>query len=120
MARRPQPSDFTVNVDGIGTFTFGRRKMADEIKIQVEFASIINGVEPTEWLQNVAGWISTLNVLTVRAPDGWNIEEMDPLDEEVYENMMLVYLALRAKEDSFRRKPVVGSEAGSEAQGADN
>ena len=42
---------------------------------------------------------------------------MDPLDEKVYEDMLLVYLALRAKEDSFRRKHGAGSEEGSQAQG---
>lgn len=120
MARRPQTTDFTLPVDGIGTFTFGRRTMADEIKIQVEYARIIEGVEPTEWLSRVGGWISTLKVLTVRAPEGWDIDEMDPLDEDVYENMMLVYLALRAKEDSFRRKPGTGSETGGEAQSPNN
>lgn len=120
MSRRPQPTDYSVPVEGIGTFTFGKRTMADEIKIQVEYARIIDGAEPTEWLSRVGGWISTLNVLTVRAPDGWDIDEMDPLDPKVYEDLMLVYLALRAKEDSFRRKPGTGSEEGSEAPGADN
>lgn len=120
MNRRPQTTDFTVPVEGVGTFTFGKRTMADEIKIQVEYARIIEGVEPTEWLARVGGWISTLKVLTVRAPDGWDIDEMDPLDEKVYENMMLVYLALRSREDSFRRKPRAGSQEGSEAPGENN
>lgn len=117
MARRPQKTDFILNVEGIGSFTFAKRTMADEIKIQVEYARIIEGVEPTEWLSRVGGWISTLKVLTVRAPEGWDIDDMDPLDENVYENMALVYVALRAKEDSFRRKHGAGSEEGSEAQG---
>lgn len=117
MARRSQKNDFTVVVDGIGSFTFARRTMADEIKIQVEYARIIEGVTPTEWLSRVGGWISTLKVLTVRAPDDWDLDDMDPLDEKVYEDMMLVYMALRAKEDSFRGKHGAGSEEGSEAQG---
>lgn len=115
MSRRPQLSDFIVPVDGVGNFTFGKRTMADEIKIQVEYARIIEGVEPTEWLSRVGGWISTLKVLTVRAPEGWDIDEMDPLDEKVYEDMMLVYLALRSREDTFRRKPGAAGEEGSEA-----
>ena len=117
MARRPQLSDFIVDVDDIGSFSFAKRTMKDEIDIQVEYARIIQGVEPTEWLARVGGWIATLKVLTVRAPAGWNIDEMDPLDNKVYEDMMLVYLALRAKEDSFRRKPGTGSEEGGQAQG---
>lgn len=113
MARRPHVTDFTHDVEGIGTFTFARRKMADEIKIQVEYAKLIDGSEPTEWLARVCGWISTLKVLTVRAPDGWDIEEMDPLDDEVYANMLLVFLALRSRENTFRGKSGKGSEEGS-------
>lgn len=120
MARRPQTTDFNVDVDGIGSFSFAKRTMADEIKIQVEYARIIEGVEATEWLSRVGGWISTFKVLTVRAPAGWDIDDMDPLDNKVYEDMMLVYLALRAKEDSFRRKPGARGEEGGQAQGDDN
>lgn len=118
--RRPQPSDFIVDVEGVGSFTFAKRTMKDEIDIQVEYARLIQGVEPTEWLSRVGGWISTLKVLTVRAPDKWDLDDMDPLDEKVYEDMLLVYLALRAKEDSFRRKPGAGSEEGGQAAGQDN
>lgn len=95
-------TDFTVEVQGIGNFTFGRRTMKDEIKIQVEYARIIEGVEPTEWLQSVGGWLAAFKVLTVRAPEGWDIDEMDPLDQETYTRMALVYAALREKERSFR------------------
>lgn len=116
MARRQQPTDFIVDVEGVGSFSFAKRTMADEIKIQVEYARITEGVEATEWLSRVGGWISTLKVLTVRAPDGWDIDDMDPLDNKVYEDMFLVYLALRAKEDSFRRKPGAGSEESGQAQ----
>lgn len=120
MARRSQKTDFIVDVEGIGSFTFAKRTMADEIKIQVEYARLIEGVEPTEWLSRVGGWISTLKVLTVRAPAGWDIDDMDPLDEKVYEDMMLVYLALRAKEDSFRGKHGAGSQEGGQAESEDN
>lgn len=102
MARRTHPTDFTVPVDGIGTFTFARRKMADELKIQVEYARMIDGVEPTQWLSLVAGWMSALMVLTVKAPDGWDLDELDPLDDESYANLKRVYDELMQKEQSFR------------------
>lgn len=104
MARLPKETDFTVQVEGVGTFTFGRRTMGDEIKIQVEYARIIDGVVPTEWLQLVAGWISTLRVLTVRGPEGWDIDALDPLDAESYAKLRDVHSALVAKEQSFRGK----------------
>ena len=118
MARTPQDTDFTVRVDDIGTFTFGKRTMRDEIDCQVEFARLIDGVEPTAWLQLVCGWISSLKVLTVRAPEGWNIDEMDPLDDDTYARLKRVYDALTEKERSFRRgkKPVGEGSGSSEVQ----
>lgn len=108
MARIAKETDFTVKVDGVGTFTFGRRTMRDEIAIQVEYARIIDGVEPTSWLQAVGGWLSVLRTLTVRAPEDWDLDAMDPLDDETYARLNKVYEALVDQERSFRRgsKPV--------------
>lgn len=111
MARTALPNDFVVPVDGIGSFTFGRRTMRDEMKIQVEYAKYIDGATPTDWLASVAGWIACLNVMTVRAPDGWNIDEMDPLDDDTYEKIAKVYGELDKKERSFRPKRIQASEA---------
>lgn len=114
MSRKPQPTDFAVPVEGIGTFTFGRRTMADEFAIQRRFADLAGGTDHTDWLNIVGGWVSALTVLTVRAPEDWNIDEMDPLDPEVYAKLKKVFDALRDQEDSFRGKRRAGSEAGSE------
>lgn len=112
MARSSTDSDFALSVDGIGTFSFGKRTMRDEIAIQVEFARLIDGVEPTAWLQAVCGWLSVLKVLTVRAPEGWDIDAMDPLEDETYAKLSKVYEALAEKERSFRRGPKQAGEAG--------
>lgn len=112
MPRSPSDTDFTLSVEGIGTFAFGKRAMRDEIAIQVEFARLIDGVEPTAWLQAVCGWLSVLKVLTVRAPEGWDIDAMDPLDDGTYAKLSKVYEALAEKERSFRRGPKQASEAG--------
>lgn len=111
MARKAQESDFVVNVEGVGSFTFARRTMREEIAIQVEYARIIDGVEPTAWLAAVGGWQSVFRVLTVRAPADWDIDGMDPSDDDTYYNLSKVYEALLEKERSFRRKPAVASEA---------
>ena len=117
MARPAHPSDFDVPVEGIGTFTFGRRKMADEIAIQVEYARIIDGVQPTDWLALVAGWISALKTLTVRAPAGWNVDEMDPLEDETYAKLAKVHAALVEKERSFRAAAKAGSQGAWQGSG---
>jgi hypothetical protein len=103
MARKPSPTDYPVSVPDVGTFTFGKRTMRDEVAIQVEFAKIIDGAPATEWLQAVGGWLSTLRVLTVRAPDGWDLDTLDPLDPETYARLNAVYEGLRTAEDSFRQ-----------------
>lgn len=117
MSRTPQPTDFTVEVEGIGNFTFARRTMRDEIKIQIEYAKLLDGAEPTNWLAAVCGWLSVLSVLTVRAPEGWSTDPdaMDPLDPGVYSRLDRVHAALVAKEGSFRRNKGAGSEGGGAA-----
>ena len=103
MARKAQPTDFPVTVEGVGTFVFAKRTMRDEIAIQVEFARIIDGVEPTAWLETVGGWFSVLRVLTVRAPDGWDFDALDPLDNDTYRNLGRLHDGLVTQERSFRQ-----------------
>ncbi len=101
--RAPRATDFNVPVEGVGNFVFAKRTMGDELDIQREFADILQGVEhPTVWLETMAGWLSVLRVLTVRAPDGWSLEELDPLDEETYAKLNKVYEELRTQERLFR------------------
>lgn len=119
MARSAQETDFVVKVEGVGSFTFGKRTMRDEIAIQVEFARIIDGVEPTAWLQTVGGWLSTLRVLTVRAPADFSAEDLDPLDDDTYAKLGKVYDALTEKERSFRRTKNSGSQGSGAAPGHD-
>lgn len=115
MARTAQKTDFSVPVDGVGLFVFGRRTMADEIKIHVEYSRLTEAVNPTPWLDQVATWLATLKVLTVQFPEGFDMETLDPLDEDVYAKLLKVYAALTEKERSFRRGAGKASEAGGQA-----
>jgi hypothetical protein len=110
MTRLPKASDFTVDVDGVGTFTFGRRTWADELAIQVEYARILGGVPPTMLLDRMATWTAVLKTLIVRAPEGFDFETIDPLEMEDYTKVSRVFDALNEKENSFRRKPAQGGE----------
>lgn len=104
--RTPAPTDFFLDVDGVGNFRFAKRTMRDEMRIAAEYSRLTEGVTtPTEYLALVAGWLSVLSVLTVSAPAGWDLEGMDPLEEESYTKLSRVYEALREKEGSFRRGP---------------
>lgn len=100
--RLPQATDYYENVEGIGRFRFARRKLTDEIQIQRFYAEYAGGVEPTAWLATLAEYLSTLKTLTVEAPEGWDIDEMDPLDNETYQKLNRVFVALREREETFR------------------
>ncbi|EIW6162825.1 hypothetical protein MF451_003822 [Salmonella enterica subsp. enterica serovar Saintpaul] len=113
--RHPQKTDFYETVEGIGRFRFARRKLADELLIQRHYAEYAGGVEPTVWLATLAEYLSTLRVLTVEAPEGWDIDDMDPLDNDTYEKLAAVFVALRRKEDSFRAGNGKQGEAASKA-----
>lgn len=119
MTRPAHKTDFPVDVEGVGTFVFGRRRMADEIRIHVEYSRLTEAVAPTPWLDSVATWLATLRVMMVRAPDGFVLDELDPLDDETYEKLLKTHAALVAKEASFRRGPAAKGEAGREVSGQD-
>lgn len=110
--KRPQPTDFFETVEGIGRFRFARRRLAEEMEIQRLYAEYAGGVEPTAWLATLAEYLSTLNALTVEAPEGWDMDNMDPLDDETYQKINRVFVALREREERFRGKP------GKDGQGA--
>jgi hypothetical protein len=121
MHHAPGSKEFDVHVDGVGSFTFARRNMRRELAIGAEFSRLTEGVDtPSDFLQDIAGWISTLKVLTIKAPDGWDLDELDPLDDESYAVIVKTYSALRAKEDSFRRKAGATSEGKRPGNGDDD
>lgn len=113
MARDSKATDFLITVEGVGKFTFGRRTWRDELAIQREYADILNGVIPTTWLNTLANWTSVIKTLLVRAPDGWDLDNIDPLEDETYQQIGRVFDALLEKENSFRRNHGAPGQAGS-------
>ena len=121
MSRIPNNTDFQVSVDDIGTFTFARRRLRDEMAIGAEVSRLTEGVDtPTPFLAIVSGWVGTLKVLTVAAPDGWDLDEMDPLEDDTYSKLAKVHKALREKEGSFRKNPVKEVEGGGQVGGKES
>lgn len=110
MPRSASQTDFLVQVEGVGDFVFGRRKMADHLKINVEYARITEGVLPTPWLDTLSTWLATIKVMAVRVPEGFDLDEIDPLDDDTYAKLLKIHSAFRAKEDSFRRGPAPAVE----------
>jgi hypothetical protein len=112
MAKTPKPTDIRVTVPDVGDFVFAKRTMRDEIATQVEYARMIDGVSPTPWLEAVCGAMADLSVLTVKSPEGWDIEAMEPHDPETYAKLIAVHRGLLEKERTFRRGSAKADEAG--------
>ena len=111
--RPSSPTDYQVDVENVGTFTVARRTMRDEFKIAAEYSRITEGVEtPTRFLSYFARAFSCCKVLTVIAPDGFDLEGIDPLDDESYAALIAFNEALTAKEEDFRRQSGKGVKAG--------
>src|SRR5882724_425224 len=99
MSRNPSSTDFVLTVDDIGTFTFAKRSMRDQFRVQAEHARLTEGVSPVpDDLDLAATAVATLKVFTVAAPDGWDVDSLDPLDPESYVKLMAVFGAFRARE----------------------
>ncbi len=94
---------FHLDVDDIGHFEFRHRTMRDEMRIGAEYSRLTEGVDtPSPWLDLMSTMISVLKVLQVAAPDGWDVDDADPLDDDSYKQIVLVYNALREREARFR------------------
>lgn len=106
MARAAAQNDFQVQVDGLGSFTFGRRTMRDEFAIAAEYSRLTEGVAtPTDFLHVYARAFSTVKVLQVASPGSWDVEQLDPQENASYAQLIGVFDALRVQEADFRRKP---------------
>ena len=114
-------ANFSVPVPGIGDFMFRRRSFRDGIKIQAEYEALTGGLaDPSENLHLIASAWSAIKVLLVEAPASFNLEALDPDDDEAYARLIRVGAALFEKESSFRRPASqAGAAVGSAGGGND-
>jgi len=118
--RNEAPTDFTVPVEGIGTFRFARRTMRDQFSIDTEIARLTDGLDNLpEYLALAASAVACIKVLAVESPAGWDPEKLDPLEEESYRQLLAVHRALRESEGRFRGRPGKGSEESRSTDGED-
>lgn len=113
MARIPNAvTDFVVPVEGVGEFTFAKKSIRDQFAIETEYSRLTEGYESvTNFLHNLATAVSNLTVLTVTAPDGWDVFALDPDDSDSYMKIMKVWGALRDKQVAFRKGPQADGQA---------
>jgi hypothetical protein len=118
---------FPVKVEGIGEFVFRKRRVKDQVWIESDAAATFNGPQPiqpvvpddpAEWskeekasinsyVASISLWsigleIATIERLLVKAPSGWSLDDIDPLDAAQLEPARAVYRSLREAEDRFR------------------
>lgn len=105
MARTAKESDFPIEIDGIGRFKFARRTQKDRYLIRTYYGQLTND----HWQEDgsvgdmEAFMHATIHVLVVEQPDGFSIDELDPiLDDDIQKKIENVFMALRQKELSFR------------------
>lgn len=117
----PSANDFTLPVENIGTFTFGKRTMRDQVAIAVEYGRLTEGAadlmeeETTIFCRALA----QLKVMTVQGPDGWNPDNLDPFDPDSYAAVLKVWGALRDKEVTFRPGAQSGGTGAGPGSGGD-
>lgn len=95
---------FTVPVEGLGTFTFRKRSIKDQLRIEAKAVEFLGGPTLDPGLRNVAMAVATLEVLTVAAPDGWDLDAIDPLETGQTDPMFKAHRELRDAEDRFRQR----------------
>lgn len=110
---------FDVEVEGIGAFTFRRRTMRDQFKIEGETSRLLGGPVNDPTLVAGAGAFAELAVLTVEAPADWDLEGLDPFAPvDSINTLWRVHGALRKEEERFRgnasgngKRPGAGDES---------
>lgn len=112
--RKPADTDFMLEVPDIGTFRFGRRTYGDRLKIRSEYLRLTReygDIDPD--LATHAAIVAAHKVLCVDGPEGW--EDLEAIDmimrPDAEDGIFALYFALKAKEDSFRPKPIEVGEA---------
>jgi hypothetical protein len=104
--RTSKETDFNVEVEGFGTFVFGRRTKEDVFKIRSRYNALTEGAYTADGkVADLAalGYV-TLQTLLVSNPETFNLEDIDPLmDDDFVEKILKVFGAFSAKEQSFRR-----------------
>jgi hypothetical protein len=94
---------YPLSVEKIGDFRFRKRKVPDQIRIQADAVRLMGGVSDDPDLTDFAMAWSTLKTLAVAMPEGFDMDEMDPLDSADTDRVWAVWRALRVEEAKFRK-----------------
>jgi hypothetical protein len=114
--RQAKDTDFFIELEGVGSFRYGRRTFGDNIKIRSKIAEIKQGKEIDDLDFDVYSAISAAHsVLCVSAPKEWEDIEAVILDSFTEPKIFELFHQVKEKEDSFRGRNAKESEGRSEA-----
>jgi hypothetical protein len=120
--RSPAATDFFVDVPGVGRFRYGRQTFGDRIRIRSEFMRLTGGFGEGDLDLGLMGTVTAKHIVQcVQAPPGWDdIEALDSsLDpDQIDKHLLALHLAVKEKEDSFRRQRNDGGQGSGSANGA--
>lgn len=121
--RESADNDFSLEVDGIGAFVFGRRKVRDRFRVSAEVNRLTEGeLDDDSAFVLVAEAYATLRVMMVEGPVGFRkLLDLDAdADDAADEPVMKVYFEYRKKEAELRKAATKSGEVEStEAAGDD-
>lgn len=98
--------NFSVEVDGVGAFVFRHRTLRDGYRIEGERDRVLGGPVSDEALGASAMAYAALLVLTVEAPEGWDLDALDPVDDADTGRMFLVYRRMVETAATFHPRAV--------------
>ena len=97
---------FVVSVPDVGVFEIRKRTLRVQMGIHAELNRLTEGAPLatlSDWFIDLCSLVAELKGLIAKAPDGWSMDDIDPLDDG-YDRLRVVYRAIRIQEDSFRAK----------------
>ena len=95
---------FIVTVPDVGAFEIKRRTLKVQMQVHAELNRLTEGAplaSLSDWFVDLCALVAELRVLIASAPDGWSLDEVDPLDDG-YDHLRAVYRAIREQEGRFR------------------
>ena len=78
------PNTFLVTVPDVGVFEIRKRTLRVQMAIHAELNRLTEGAplaSLSDWFIDLCSLVAELKGLIIKAPDGWSLDDVDPLDD---------------------------------------
>lgn len=97
---------YRVEIDGWGEFVVNRLTMGRNMEVAAEYERHLRGMQnTTREFRALANTMATAKVLVAVAPEGWSLDDLDPLDPQTYERLFDLASKIDQQERFFRSAP---------------